>query len=87
MSSKFLPRHTGFLAGLVEGLGGAGRSIDAMPDEAREIVRDFSSIVEVDTEDAGVEGEADLLQLQEFVKVGALLLLSLADDDGIDTAE
>ena len=94
-----------FLAGLAAGLArrGAG-SLDDCPDEVREIVRDFAAIAQVDAAPAGGESEAaadersaheseeaDLMELEEFVKVGTLLIMtSLSDehdDDGGRTAE
>lgn len=85
-----------FLAGLAAGLArlGAG-SLDDCPHEVREIVRDFATIAQVDPaasqSDPGrraAEGEeADLVELEEFVKVGTLLImttLSADRDDGRD---
>lgn len=80
-----------FLAGFAAGLArrGAG-SLDDCPDEVREIVRDFSAIAQVDADEAaetagaetaGAErgadaAEGDFAELQEFVKVGTLLIMS-----------
>jgi uncharacterized protein YgfB (UPF0149 family) len=82
----------GFLAGFgaagtARGLG----SLEELPDEVQEIVSDLSAITEIDvesyaessgaqtlntkTEESGAE--ADLMQIQEFVKVGVLLILGM----------
>ncbi len=78
----------GFLAGLVAGLDVAEGSLEALPEEAQEIVRDFSAIAQVspDEEDAD-DAEADFLQLAEFVKVGTLLIMSVLTDGGDDNAD
>lgn len=81
-----------FLAGLAAGLARRGTgSLDDCPDEVREIVRDFAAIARVDVDDAaevaGLESaESDLTELQEFVKVGVLLMASLLDDEHDDPA-
>jgi uncharacterized protein YgfB (UPF0149 family) len=76
-------------AGFLAGFGAAGTarglsSLDALPDEAQEILGDLSAITEIDAqayadpdEEDAEEAEADLVQIQEFVKVGVLLILSL----------
>src|SRR5690606_11660861 len=92
-----------FLAGLAAGLARRGAaSLDDCPDEVREIVRDFAAIAQVDPSTAFAAGpgagepsaeaaEADLFELEEFVKVGALLIMSTLangrDDDADDPAE
>lgn len=95
----------GFLAGLAAGLArrGAG-SLEDCPEEVREIVRDFAAIARVDPlstgagaaavdtgeRRAGESEEADLVELEEFVKVGVLLIMtSLANerDDADHTTE
>lgn len=73
-----------FLAGMALGLEQRGGiDFESMGEEAREIVEDFSAISEVEaTEDlVGAEAEADFVELEEFVKVGTLLLISLLNDD------
>lgn len=81
-----------FLAGVAAGLARRGAaSLDDCPEEVREIVRDFAAIAQVDaTVDADVEedagrrdaAETEFIELQEFVKVGALLIAStLAEPD------
>lgn len=78
----------GFLAGLVAGLDVVNSTMSALPEEAQEIIRDFSAIAQVGTElddDADLdETEADLAELQEFVKVGTLLIMSVLNDAGND---
>lgn len=91
-----------FLAGFAAGLARQGvGSIDDTPDEVREIVRDFAAISQVDpasTPDAdgphagaAQRAEADFVELEEFVKVGALLIMSTfaapVDDDADDGAD
>lgn len=76
-----------FLAGLACGLTARGTDdLDELPDEAQEIIEDFGAIAEMDAEsgdalaaEAGSreQAEAALLELQEFVKVGVLLVASL----------
>lgn len=91
----------GLAAGLARrGIG----SLDECPDEVREIVRDFAAISQVDPDAAGRDPdaaadarrsrtagdseEADLVELEEFVKVGTLLIMTLLsrehDDDAGD---
>ncbi len=85
-----------FLAGLAAGLArqGAG-SLDDCPEEVQEIVRDFSAIARVDAETSADDetaaereaAESDLLELQEFVKVGVLLMMSVFGHDADDPSE
>jgi len=71
-----------FLAGLVAGLSRRGvSSLTELPDEVQEIVADFAAIAQLDTEDDAAE-EEDFMQLEEFVKVGALLIMTLVSDVG-----
>jgi uncharacterized protein YgfB (UPF0149 family) len=83
-----------FVAGLACGLTARGiDDLEELPDEVQEIIEDFGAIAEMDAEsgdalaaEAGSreQAEAALVELQEFVKVGALLIASLvtygADD-------
>lgn len=81
-----------FLAGFAAGLARRGvGSLDDCPEEIREIVRDFAAIAQVDAEEA--EGgrseqaaETDFAELEEFVKVGTLLIMSTLDHEGDDPA-
>lgn len=77
-----------FLAGLVAGLSRRGLAADDLPDEVAEIVRDLSAIGAMDTEsgDAG-EDDADFMELEEYVKVAVILLMSLVNDAGDDPEE
>ena len=80
-----------FLAGLAAGLARRGIvSLEDCPEEVREIVRDFAAIARVGVDEAagagGESAEADLVELQEFVKVGVLLLSSLLADEPDDPA-
>jgi len=75
-----------FLAGFAAGLARRGvGSLDDCPEEVREIVRDFSAIAQVDADDsveraaetrAADAAESDVVELEEFVKVGTLLIMS-----------
>ncbi len=74
----------GFLAGF--GVVMAQRDWGALPDEAQEVVDDLTAVTELDFEHIGGGGEgesaeSDLLQVQEFVKVGVLLMMGLLDGD------
>lgn len=78
-----------FLAGLVAGLSRRGvESLQGLPEEVREIVQDFAAIAQLDTElgDAD-DGDADFVELEEYAKVGALLIMSLLADVGNDPQE
>lgn len=80
-----------FLAGLAAGLARRGAaSLDDCPDEVREIVRDFAAIAQVDAavpEGAGeAAAETDFTELEEFVKVGALLIMSTFEHEADDQA-
>lgn len=85
-----------FLAGLAAGLARHGvASLDDCPAEVREIVRDFVAIAEIDAaapdaEAAAARGvdsaEADFVELEEFVKVGTLLISSTLTHDDDDQA-
>ena len=72
----------GFLYGL-----GAGGSHQTWPEECREIVRDVVEIARLD-QDAGDEAdEAALMELTEYVRIGAQMIHSeLRDADGKETA-
>ena len=78
-----------FLTGLAAGLSRRGiQSLKALPDEAQEIIQDFAAIAQLETEladDEPEEGEASFVELEEYVKVGALLVTSLINDAGDDT--
>ena len=84
----------GFLAGLAAGLARQGvGSLEHCPDEVREIVADFAAISQIDPEAEPDEprplddAEADFAELQEFVKVGTLLIRSTLRHDADDPAE
>lgn len=74
----------GFLAGFAAAGSPRGlESLDLLPEEVREIVGDLSAITDIDAEALQADAphgtdtaEADLMQIQEFVKVGVLLILS-----------
>ncbi len=80
-----------FLAGLVAGLDVVDSNMAALPEEAQEIIRDFSAIAqigaELDEETDEDDTESDLAELQEFVKVGTLLIMSVLNDAGNDSEQ
>jgi uncharacterized protein len=85
-----------FLAGLAAGLARRGYGdLDDCPEEVREIVEDFGAIARIDAAAlADLQGnsdedevEADFLELQEFVKVGVLLIVSVLKNEFGDPAE
>ena len=81
-----------FLAGLVAGLSRRGvESLKGLPQEVQEIIQDFAAIAQLETElaDADEEeaGDADFFELEEYAKVGALLVMSLLSDVGDDPEE
>ena len=80
-----------FLAGLAAGLArrGAG-SLEDAPEEVREIVADFAAIAQIDPESAELSADAlegDLVELEEFVKVGVLLVMSAFEHESDDSPE
>ena len=77
-----------FLAGLVAGLSRRGLAADDLRDEVAEIVRDLSAIGAMDIEsgDTG-EDDADFMELEEYVKVATILLMSLVNNAGDDPEE
>jgi uncharacterized protein YgfB (UPF0149 family) len=76
-----------FLAGLVAGLSRRGiSSLAELPDEIQEIVADFAAIAQLDTQDDTAD-EEDFVQLEEFVKVGTLLVMSLVSHAGDDSED
>jgi uncharacterized protein YgfB (UPF0149 family) len=77
-----------FLAGLVVGLNRRGiGELGGLPEEVQEIVQDLVAIAQLDTELAEEDAEADFVELEEYVKVGTLLIQSLSVDDGDDPEE
>ncbi len=81
-----------FVAGFVAGLEDrADCSFESLPEEVKEIIEDFVAIAEIDRSADSVEvaddPEEDLMQLQEFVKVCALLVMSLLNDVPENTTE
>jgi uncharacterized protein YgfB (UPF0149 family) len=76
-----------FLTGFAAGLARRGRGrLDDCPDEVREIVRDLAAIAQIDADADADSAERDLLELEEFVKVGVLLIRSTLEDANDDTA-
>jgi len=64
-----------WVQGFVYGLGRAGVRVEALKGEAGELLRDLVEISRLDEEsEEDDEAEADLFELVEFVRMGALLL-------------
>jgi uncharacterized protein YgfB (UPF0149 family) len=80
-----------FLTGFAAGLSRRGiESLKALPEEAQEIVQDFAAVAQLETELAeedAEDGESSFMELSEYVKVGALLIMSLVGDAGDDSEE
>ena len=80
-----------FLTGFAAGLSRRGvQTLKGLPEEAQEIVQDFAAIAQLETEladDDADDGEANFLELSEYVKVGVLLIMSLLSDAGDDPEE
>lgn len=61
--------------GFIHGLGTAGRKVDDLPEQSAEFLRDAMNIARADADTASGEGdEAALVELIEYVRVGALLM-------------
>ena len=73
----------GFLAGF--GVRMANKGWDTLPEEAQEVIDDLTAVTELDVgqiaEADQEDSESDLLQVQEFVKVGVLLIMGLLNAD------
>lgn len=74
----------GFISGFGAAFGGGsagadgGATIDALPVEVQEIVRDFGSISGLDDEvEGGEQEETAYMEIYEYVRVGAVLALTL----------
>jgi len=77
-----------FLEGYVVGLKRRGiGEMGGLPEEVKEIVQDMVAIAQLDPEHDEDDPEADFVELEEYVKVGTLLILSFSYDAGIDTEE
>jgi uncharacterized protein YgfB (UPF0149 family) len=80
-----------FLAGFAAGVARRGvGSLDDCPEEVREVVRDFAAIAQVDVASAAAsddDAEEELMELEEFVKVGALLIMSSLDEIDVDETD
>ncbi len=71
----------GFLSGF--GAGAAGESDSALPVEVQEIVRDFARISGLDDDvDGDEEDEVSFMEIHEYVRVGAVLVLTLMAEAG-----
>ena len=80
-----------FLTGFAAGLSRRGiETLKGLPEEAQEIIQDFAAIAQLETEltdDDADDGEVNFLELSEYVKVGALLIMSLVGDVDDDPEE
>ncbi|MEM7001927.1 MAG: UPF0149 family protein [Pseudomonadota bacterium] len=80
----------GFLGGFAAGLSQHQKEL---PDEVQEIVRDFTHICQLDEEDeASEQNEHSFMEIFEYVRVGAVLVLSLMqqhvpEPEGPDASE
>jgi uncharacterized protein YgfB (UPF0149 family) len=61
--------------------------MDVLPEEVREIIRDFAAIADAGLDVQDNEAEKDYMQLEEFVKVGALLIMSMLNDAADDSSQ
>ncbi|MDZ7829462.1 MAG: UPF0149 family protein [Halofilum sp. (in: g-proteobacteria)] len=60
--------------GFVYGLGAAGRNVDDLPEQSAEFLRDVMNIARADADAASGDGdEAAMVELIEYVRVGAML--------------
>ncbi|MEQ8514238.1 MAG: UPF0149 family protein, partial [Chromatocurvus sp.] len=66
-------------AGFLTGFGGIVQgAINSLPDEVGEVLRDYASISGIDEEEAENEqNEASFMELYEYVRVSAVLVLAL----------
>ncbi|WP_293266647.1 UPF0149 family protein [Neptunomonas sp.] len=64
--------------GFMTGFGYQGKQTDkSLSDEAKDVLRDLSEISQVANEvDDGEDSEADLMQLEEYVRMAVLMLFS-----------
>tara|TARA_A100001037_G_C15074705_1_gene601150 strand:- start:285 stop:806 length:522 start_codon:yes stop_codon:yes gene_type:complete len=74
-----------FLAGF--GVTLARLGTEFIGDEAQEILDDFAAVTLIDTEEVSLESEeedaqSDLFQVEEFVKVGVILLSGIVSGEG-----
>lgn len=61
--------------GFLFGIGSGGRAVEDLPEQSAEFLRDAMNIARADADAASGEGdEAALVQLVEYVRVGALLM-------------
>ncbi len=71
-------------AGYLSGFGAAasGTSVKALPVDVQEILRDFASISGLDDDVEGDEqDESSFMEIYEYVRVAAVLALTLMNDD------
>jgi uncharacterized protein YgfB (UPF0149 family) len=72
----------GFLSGFAAGIPAEARP-SALPPDVQEILHDFVSISGLDTDaEGGEQDETSYMELFEYVKVGAVLVLNLMADGG-----
>ena len=77
-----------FLTGLVAGLARRGiEELGDLPEEVSEIVRDFAAIAQLEADGDDEESESDFVELEEYLKVGALLIMSFTSEHPNDGSE
>ncbi|GGO87741.1 UPF0149 protein [Marinobacterium nitratireducens] len=78
----------GWCQGFLGGFGQHGKQTDAsLSDEAREVLGDLGQIAQISAEDdESDDNESDLMEIQEYVRMAALMLFAdcnrAPDDDG-----
>ena len=71
----------GFLSGFGASVSVAGPAPEALPDEVQEILRDFASISGLDDDvDGDEQDENSFMEIFEYVRVAAVLTLTLMPD-------
>ena len=64
-------------SGFLSGLGESGRSVDSLAGDAAEALTDLARVAALSDEvPEGEENEEDLAEIEEFVRVGVLLIFS-----------
>lgn len=79
----------GWCQGFLSGFGQYGKQTDAsLSDEAREVLGDLGQIAQIaDDDDDSDDNESDLMQIQEYVRMAALLLFAECNQAPDDNSE